>query len=144
MVNFNATPGLSFDEAKAILKNEKKKNSMEKAAATTATIAATAGTVYGINKLTKGKSFKINSSINKALKNFAKSETKFPGAKYIKGIAEKIGKTSPRQKLTAAALAVGALALMGVREHFSRKKGQIEGAEICTEQVEYASKFLKK
>lgn len=100
-----------------------------------------------ITKATKGKSYKWNTQINKPLKQFVKSEKTFFGSEFLKNIADKISKSSGRQKLLTT-LAVATLAtVMGVREHFSKQKGKESlksDLQTKDKQIEARNNYISK
>lgn len=60
---------------------------------------------------------------------FAKSEKEFFGSKFLKNAAAEIAKKSARQKLLAGLAVVTIGTVMGIREHFSKQKGEKIAAE---------------
>lgn len=95
----------------------------KKNVSTVGIIAGAAAGAKAINKATFNKSYTWNTTINKTLKQFVSSGKDFKGAKYVKGMAEQIAKTSGRQKLLVAVGIAAFGTILAVRDHFSKKQG---------------------
>ena len=96
----------------------------KKNVATVGVLALAGGSAKIINNKTKNKTYAWNQAINKPLKKFIKSETKFAGSELLKDVANKIVKASARQKILGVLTAGTLGAVMILRDHFSKENGK--------------------
>lgn len=73
----------------------------------------------------------------------ANSEKEFFGSKFLKNTAAKIAKKSARQKLLFGLAAVTIGTVMGIREHFSKQKGEKIATDKFSKKIEAKNKKLQ-
>lgn len=142
--------------APALVRNEAQiSNRAKKNVGTVSTLALSGVGAAAISSATKGKSFGWNTAINKGIKNFLgkiSNSEKFANNKFFKGIqkvGEKIAKSSGRQKLLAGLALATAVAVIGIRDHYSKKQGaenqkNIDGKKYAAIKNAYTQKFQAK